>query len=133
MSGLNACLLASLMFVKAPVPPEPAPDPLARGYMGVTVAQGGTLAIERVEPGLPAAKAGLRAGDVIRRVGTLEPQAFEQVVSHICSFRPGAVVEIEVLRGNDRKTFKVKLASRPAELDYPGRYYPALPGDEAPR
>lgn len=120
MSGLTACLIASLFFVRAPVPPEKPPDPLARGYMGITV-QTGALSIERVEPGLPAAKAGVQAGDVILRLGTLEPQTFEQVVAHICSFRPGAVVELEVQRGNQRKTFKVKLASRPLELDLNGR------------
>ncbi len=121
MSGLSACLLASLMFVRAPVPPEPPPDPLARGYMGITV-QTGAMTIERVEPGLPASKAGVQAGDVIVRVGILEPQNFDQVVAHICSFRPGAVVELEVRRGSERKTFKVKLACRPPELDYPGQF-----------
>src|SRR5436190_7388476 len=110
------CVLANLMFAKAPVPPEAPPDPMARGYMGITVSTTG-LGIERVEPGMPAAKAGLRPGDLIARVGTLEPNNFEQVVSHICSFRPGAIVEIEVQRGTERKTFKVKLASRPPELD----------------
>ena len=39
------------------------------------------------------------------------------MIAHICSFRPGAVVEIEVQRGSERKTFKVKLATRPLELD----------------
>jgi len=81
-----------------------------------------------VQPGLPAAKSGLLAGDVLLRVGTLEPREFEQVVSHICSFRPGAVVEIEVQRGSERKTFKVKLASRPAELDLQNRQ-PSRPVD----
>jgi S1-C subfamily serine protease len=79
------------------------------------------MTIERVEPGLPASKAGLQAGDVILRVGMLEPTNFEQVVAHICSFRPGALIEIEVQRGMERKTFKMKLATRPLELDLTGR------------
>lgn len=118
MSGIGACVLASLMFVRAPVPPEPLPDPLARGYMGIRVQTGG-MTIESVEPNGPALKAGLKAHDVIVRVGTLEPQTFEQVVAHICSFRPGSVVEIEVQRANVRKVFKVRLTERPLELDYP--------------
>jgi len=117
MSGIGACVLASIMFVRAPVPPEPAPDPLARGYMGVEVQTGGGLIIERVEPGQPAFKAGLKHNDVIVRVGTLEPQAFSDVISHVRSLRPGAVVEIEVNRGNERKVFKVTLTTRPAYLD----------------
>lgn len=127
MSGLTACLLATLTLTRAPVPPEPLPDPMARGYMGITVQTGG-LSVERVEPNMPAAKAGLKPGDVLVRVGTLEPRAFEQVIAHVCSFRPGAVVEIEVQRGSERKVFRVKLASRPPELDAPG----TVPGRPRP-
>lgn len=119
MTILTAILLGTLsMPARAPVPPEARPDPLARGYMGITVGTG-SLIIERVEPNLPAAKAGLLSGDAIVRVGTLEPSNFDQVIAQITSYRPGAVVEIEVQRGTDRKTFKVKLATRPQELDSP--------------
>lgn len=121
------CVLGQLLPVCAPVPADPPPDPLARGYLGITVAVG-ELAIERVEPRTPAAQAGLQPGDVLVRVGTLEPTSFEQVVLHICSFRPGAVVEVEVLRNGQRKAFKVKLASRPPELDRPG----SVPGRPVP-
>lgn len=128
MTALTAILLGGLTFpALAPVPPEPLPDPLGRGYMGITVATG-SLTVERVEPGLPAYKAGLRSGDALVRVGTLEPQTFDQVIAHITSFRPGAVVEIEVMRGSTRKLFKVKLAARPEELDrrnsYPVEQFP---------
>jgi S1-C subfamily serine protease len=122
MLALIVVLLSGLTFhTRAPVPREAPPDPMARGYMGITVGTG-SLTVERVEPKLPADKAGLRSGDAIVRVGTLEPANFDQVISHITSFRPGAVVEIEVQRGTERKTFKVKLASRPPELDQPRTY-----------
>ncbi len=126
MSAITACMLTSLSLTLAPIPAEPPPDPMARGYVGITVTTGG-LSIERVEPGMPGDKSGLRSGDVIARVGTLEPQTFDQVVSHICSFRPGAIVEVEVQRGTERKTFKVKLASRPASLDQNGPVSPNGP------
>ena len=121
-------MIASLMLVGAPIPPEPQPDPLARGYMGIRI-QSGTLTIESVEAGMPAAKAGIQPSDVILRVGTLEPRLFEEVVTHICSFRPGAIVEIEVQRGSEKKVFKVKLATRPIELD---RYSQRVPLDIPP-
>jgi len=122
MIAITVLLLGGLTSnTHAPVPPEVPPDPMARGYMGITVGNG-SLTIERVEPRLPAEKAGLRAGDVLLRVGTLQPQTFEQVIAHITSFRPGAVVEIEVQRGSERKTFKVKLACRPLELDLRNSY-----------
>ena len=117
LTGIT-CVLASLTFTRAPVPPPPEPDPMARGYIGITVQTGG-LMIDRVEPKMPGEKAGLQAGDVIVRVGTLEPREFSQVVSHVCAFRPGAIVEIEVQRGKTRKTFKLKLTTRPPELDAP--------------
>jgi hypothetical protein len=41
------------------------------------------------------------------------------VIAHVCSFRPGAVIELEVRRGSERKVFKVKLGLRPPELDAP--------------
>jgi S1-C subfamily serine protease len=80
--------------------------------MGILVLRD-SLIVDQVMPGLPADKAGLRSQDVIVRVGTLLPQQFKQVVDHITSFRPGAIVEIEVQRGEERKVFKVKLAVRP--------------------
>lgn len=121
MTALTVLLGAITFHTLAPVPPAVPPDPMARGYMGVSVGNG-TLTVERVEPGLPAQKSGLRAGDVIVRVGTLQPQTFEQVITHITTFRPGAVIEIEVQRGTERKMFKMKLACRPPELDLPNRY-----------
>ena len=115
LTGIT-CLLSGLMLARAPVPPEPAPDPLGRGYMGIQVQTGG-LMVDRVEPNTPAAKAGLRSGDLLVRVGTLEPREFQQVVAHVTSFRPGAVIEIEVKRGGELKSVKLKLAARPPELD----------------
>ncbi len=127
MTAFTAILLGSLSLpALAPVPPELRPDPLARGYVGVTLGEG--VIIQSVEPNKPAAKAGLRSGDVIVRVGTFSPATYSDAVQHICSFRPGAVVEVEVQRGSERKVFKVKLDCRPPELDSPGRY----PGQPIP-
>ena len=121
-------VLATLMPARAPVPPDPDPNPLARGYMGITVQTGG-LTIENVQPNTGAAKAGLRTGDVLVRIGTLEPREFNQVVAHVCSFRPGAMIEVVVQRGPDRKTVKMKLGTRPLDLDVPGQ----LPGRPLPK
>jgi S1-C subfamily serine protease len=122
MSALTALLLGGLTVpALAPIPPEERPDPMARGYLGIEVGHG-TLTVSRAEINRPAARAGLQAGDSIVRVGTLRPQTFDQVIAHITSFRPGAVVEVEVQRGPERKTFKVKLGCRPPELDYPLQY-----------
>jgi S1-C subfamily serine protease len=119
LTGITSVVM-SVLLTGAPIPREREPNPMARGYLGITVQPGG-LMIDRVEPNMPAAKAGLKPGDVLVRVGTLEPREFSQVIAHVCSFRPGAVVDITVQRGTDRKTVKLKLASRPLELDAPGQ------------
>lgn len=125
-SALAVVALAGLTGA-APVPPDPAPDPLGRGYLGVTVPQNG-LVIESIQPNLPAARAGLRSGDKFVRVGSLEPHSFEQVIATICAYRPGATVEIEIERGSERKVFRIKLTTRPASADDPNRGgFPIIP------
>jgi S1-C subfamily serine protease len=121
MTALTLLLGAVTFHTLAPVPPALSPDPTGRGYVGVTIGEGSV--VSGVEPRTPAAQAGLRPGDVIVRVGTLVPANYEQVIEHICAFRPGAVVEVEVQRGSERKVFKIKLACRPLDLDRarPGR------------
>ena len=56
---LPALLLVAIsgLAIAAPVPPGPPPDPLSRGYLGVTVNTGG-LVVSDVYPNTPAAKAG---------------------------------------------------------------------------
>lgn len=127
------CAVVVVVFggaaLAAPVPAERPPDPLGRGYMGVWFAgsgPNGELLIDRVEPRRPAATAGLRSGDVIVRVNRLHPQTQQQVIDYVCACRPGAVIEVEVRRGDERKAFKVRLTVRPEEGN-PVR--PGLPDD----
>lgn len=113
--------------VLAPVPPQPQPDPFAKGYLGIWFSTPGgetSLMIDRLEPGQAASKAGLRPGDVIVRVNSLHPQATQQVIDHVCTFRPGATIEVEVKRGDEKKAFRVTLGVRPADV---GRTYPSYP------
>lgn len=118
MLALGKCLLGSVFLCLAPVPPESPPDPVGKGYMGIWFAgsgENGSLAIDRVEAGKPADKAGMRSGDVIVRVGTLTPTGTQQVIDHVTQYRPGATIEVEVKRGNERKTFQMKLVARPPD------------------
>jgi S1-C subfamily serine protease len=132
MSGITvlvANVFAGLTLTLAPVPQEPKPDPLGRGYLGVWF-MGQSLTIDRVEPNLPGAKAGLRSGDVIVRVNTHQAQSTQQVIDHVCSFRPGALIEMEVQRGGERKVVRVKLGARPPEANQPVLPSPPIIIDE---
>ena len=135
MSAFTASVLGLAFFspILAPVPPEPQPDPLAKGYLGIWFGGTGpdaTLAIDRLEPNQAAARSGLRPGDVIVRVNQLHPPSTKEMISHVCTFRPGAVIEVEVQRGSERKIFKVKLGTRPLDAGRSIPSYPVPPPEE---
>ncbi|MGL6094870.1 MAG: PDZ domain-containing protein [Fimbriiglobus sp.] len=115
--------------VAAPVPPEPLPDPLGWGFLGIRV-EAGTLRIAGVEPGTPAEKAGLRPDDEFVRVGDLTPLSFDEVAEHISGFRPGSSMKVVVNRNGESQSVVVRLGVRPAELPPPPtrtRVIPVLP------
>lgn len=67
-----------------------------------------------VEPGSPAARAGVRCGDtVVALAGTPTPTASD-LINAVEGHRPGTVVTITVRRGAAEHTYRVKLGSRPA-------------------
>ena len=116
--------LAALMLA-AVAPGDPPDDPFARGYLGVTIAvtapPSGEVAVNSVQPGTPAARSGLRPGDVLVRVGQVEPKGTQEVIDHIKSFRPGTAVKVLVRRPGtppESLTFTVRLMARPKSADY---------------
>lgn len=133
MSGITASILGIALFspVLSPVPPEPQPDPFAKGYLGIYftgTGPGTSLAIDRLVPNEGAARAGLRPGDVIVRVNNLRPRETDEIINHVVTFRPGSVLEVEVVRSGEHKTFKVKLGIRPPDagrtIPYPPTPFP---------
>ena len=87
-----------------------------KAFLGVTVgdAQGG-VKIDSVLDGSPAARAGLRAGDVITRVGENRVGDADQLGEVLDDLRPGRRVRIEVQRGSTRKRMNLTLGSVPVE------------------
>ncbi len=99
-----------------------------RGYLGVSIqplsadiAAGLGLPKDRgeivafVEPGGPAARAGIRQGDVIVRINDQEV-TFDNTLSYVVANTAiGSTVPIELIRGKDRVTVRANVAQRPSE------------------
>lgn len=99
-----------------------------RGYIGVSLQPldeglAAALGIERrrgeliraVTPGGPAARGGIRQGDVVISVNN-QPVTQEQTLSYLVSNLPiGTRVPFEVIREGRRQSFNVVIAQRPTE------------------
>ena len=124
MNPVLALAILGLSTVPAaPVPKEPAPNPLSWSYMGVRVqsvvdGNDAPLQINAPESGTPAYKAGLQSGDVLVKIGTIQPRNFEDVQRYIFGLRPGTVIAVEVRRGTESKTLRMRLEARPSTPDY---------------
>ena len=69
--------------------------------------------IGRVLPESPAAKGGLKAGDVVTRLGEARIGKFPELMEQIARKRPNEEVVVEVRRGEISVTLKIKLESAP--------------------
>jgi S1-C subfamily serine protease len=85
--------------------------------------------VQRVEPGSPAARAGLRAGnkvtmiagqpfrlggDIIVAVDGKKVKTSDQFSELIGSHKPGDRVQLQIVRGGRQRTLTVRLGRRPA-------------------
>jgi putative serine protease PepD len=88
---------------------------IRRPYLGVaTTLSSRGAAVGQVTPGGPADSAGLRVGDVITKIDGREVTDPDDVAEIISDRRPGEEVEIELVRGSERRIITVELATRPA-------------------
>ncbi|RME23945.1 MAG: PDZ domain-containing protein, partial [Deltaproteobacteria bacterium] len=81
------------------------------------------VVISQVYPDNPAAKAGLRAGDVIVELDGEKVDETDEVVRAIGARRPGDVVKLGIIRDGKEKTIKVELGQRPDEEDMATRSF----------
>lgn len=101
---------------------------IKRGYLGIAMqdvnkdiadalglpTDRGTL-VQRIEPGQPAEKAGIKAGDVIVRVNNQDVTP-EQTLSYlVANLAPGTTVPLELIRDGKRMSLSVTLGTRPPE------------------
>jgi S1-C subfamily serine protease len=131
---------------------------IERAYLGVSMAtvnedvaseanlpvDSGAL-VEQVEEGTPADEAGLRAseidelsgdvsqaGDVIVSIDGEPVRSADDVVAAVAGKQPGETIELEIYRGDDKRTVSVELGERPEELGSGGAQpqQPQQPEDE---
>ena len=92
--------------------------PAARAYLGVivsTVVFGGVI-VENVQPGGPAAKAGIQPGDTIVSIAGQQIQTSDVLSSVLATLRPGQTVPVQVVHGNGQQaTVQVTLGSQPGK------------------
>jgi serine protease Do len=73
--------------------------------------------IQAFEPESPSEKAGLEIGDVIVAAGGQRVSRVSELQRVIRGFKPGEVVDIEVSRFGQKKTFRVRLGEPPQTTD----------------
>jgi serine protease Do len=83
-------------------------------YMGVvTEPEGKECKILEVAKDSPAEKAGLKVDDVVLKFDGKKVEKGDQLVSMVSKKKPGEEVSLEVRRGEETITLKVKLGKRP--------------------
>lgn len=114
-------------YVKTTVKQLMAGKTVGHAFIGIVpapVTQGGPHSVPGVTEGAyvsraleggPAARAGIRAGDVIVEVGGSPVKVFEDLFATVRSHQPGDKVKVVFLRGKKRETVTVTLTSRPVE------------------
>lgn len=69
--------------------------------------------IGAVEPGGPAAQAGLRDGDIVTAIGGTTIGPSQSLRNLLLNYAPGDVVKLDVLRNGEQLTLDVTLGTRP--------------------
>jgi serine protease Do len=106
---------------------------VTRGFLGATIGPvtpelaqefkapdtSGAL-VQDVSPGGPAAKAGLKPGDIIRKFNGQSVSDSAELLAMVASTNPGTPVTLEILRNGQQQTVNVTLEQRPSNLAYAG-------------
>jgi len=66
--------------------------------------------ISGVEDKSGAAKSGIKAGDIIKKLDNIEVSKFADLKGYLKSKRPNDIINVQVLRNDELKTFPVKLS-----------------------
>jgi serine protease Do len=105
-----------------------AGEEIQRGYLGVRIQPvtedlADSLGIDErrgefiqsVEPGEPAARAGLEAGDVVLSVNNKAVTPDQTLSFLVANIAPGTTIPLEIVRDGQRRTLNVTVGKRPSE------------------
>jgi len=93
-----------------------APRRPTNGYLGVIRDEkAANCRIAEVSRNSPAARAGIKEGDVITKVDDQKIETFDDLRAYLGRRRPDDIVVITVLRDRETLSFRVKLDRFPAE------------------
>jgi serine protease Do len=88
---------------------------LNKGALGILMKdpeEGEGVGIARVEPGTAAAKAGLKADDIIFELAGKPVKSRQALIDLLENYKPGDTVAVKVRRGDEEVSLRVKLGSR---------------------
>jgi serine protease Do len=133
--GINTAIVAGgqgigfavpIDLVKALLPDLVAHGRIDRGYLGVSIQditpaigralkvdEGDGAVVVNVEPKSPAARAGLRQGDVVVSVEQEQVDSAAALSRKVAQLSPGERVQLEVLRDGRARRIDLKLGQRP--------------------
>jgi putative serine protease PepD len=95
----------------------PAPLPGGQGSQGSTT--DGSVIVQGVVAGSPAAQAGIQPGDVITKVDNTTLDANTRLADVIAQYKPGDQVKMTIERQGSERTVQVKMGSFPGEDQRP--------------
>jgi putative serine protease PepD len=84
------------------------------GILGESLGGGAGVRVAAVRGGSPAARAGLRAGEVVRALDGAPVRSMDDLCRVLADHRPGEEVTVSATRDGRRTTRAVTLAERPA-------------------
>jgi putative serine protease PepD len=83
-------------------------------YLGVELGSSGSARVVSVRANTPAARAGIRAGDIITALGGTKVSSADELRAAINARRPGERVSVTFRRNGKTHTVSLTLASRPS-------------------
>ncbi len=90
----------------------------AKPWMGIAIGENpGGVGVNEAIAGTPAEKAGIKKGDIVKKIDTIQMKSPEQLINYVQSKGVGNDVKVELERDKKLITLTLKLEARPDELE----------------